>query len=77
MEELKKGFDFVVQHSLSVKEIEVLSDFMGNPFSSTNLAIHRNTKLSATHAIITKLKLKGLIIESGQDGQHKVYKINI
>lgn len=76
MNELKKGFEFAIEHSLSLKEMELLLDFAENNFSSTALANHRNAKLSATHAIITKLKLKKLIVVDCQDGQHKIYRLS-
>jgi DNA-binding MarR family transcriptional regulator len=76
MNELKKGFEFAIKHSLSPKEMGALIAFGEKPQSSTNLANDKKSTLSAMHAIITRLKLKGLIIEDCQDGQHKVYKIN-
>ena len=77
MQELKIGFEYAIKHGLSLKEMEMLISFMSKPQSTTNLAKDKGVNMNTVHATITRLKFKGLIVEAGQEGQHKIYKINI
>ena len=77
MNELKLGLDYAVKHSLSVKEMEILTLFMDKPYNSTEIAELMNTKLSAVHAVITRLKLKRLIEVEKTEGKFKIYKFNL
>ena len=74
MEKLRIGLDFAVKYQLSVKEMTVLVIFFDGPCSSTEIAKRMNTKLNTAHAIITRLKHKGIIKSEESDGKFKLYK---
>lgn len=74
--QLKAGLEFAVKHKLTHREMEILTQFLDCDHTAATLAEVLKANKVTLHHIISRLKLKGLIVLRAKDERNYIYTFN-